>query len=110
LGEELKYSEVYNMAKYRWRTKYKKRGRRKSSGGGSGMKPIIDGLIAGVAGQFASKYIGVWGHPAATVAVGMWRKNQVLKTEGARELGIALASTMPFIGGGGPQGTTGAFE
>jgi len=65
------------------------------------MKPMLDGFIAGFAGQFATKYIGNYGHPAATLAVGFFRKNQVLKTEGARELGAMLATNIPFLGGNG---------
>ena len=64
------------------------------------MKPIIDGLIAGVAGQLASKYIGNWGHPAATLGIGYFRKNVTLKTEGARELGAMLVTQIPILGGG----------
>jgi hypothetical protein len=74
------------------------------------MKPIIDGILAGIGGQLASKYIGAYGHPAVTLGVGLFRNNTTLKTEGARELGIALGSSIPFIGGAGPQGTTGAYE
>ena len=73
-------------------------------GGGRGglgkLKPFIDGLLAGGIGQFASKYIGEWGHPAATAGVGFWQNNATLKTEGARELGAMLATKLPFIGGG----------
>lgn len=91
------------MAKRRvvYRTKARKVYRR-SRGGGGGFKPVIDGLIAGVAGQFAGKYIGGYGHPAASIAVGMWRKNTVLQTEGARELGAQLAANLPFVGGTSP--------
>jgi hypothetical protein len=88
----------------RTRTRYVKkyvRSRHRSSGG---FKPIIDGLIAGMGGQFASKYIGIYGHPAVSIGVGMFRNNQVLKTEGARELGAAIASQLPVIGGSSPYG------
>ena len=81
-------------------TRYVKSRRRRKSNGGNSMKPIIDGLIAGAAGQVASKYIGNWGHPAATLGIGYFRKNTTLKTEGARELGAMLATQLPVIGGG----------
>lgn len=84
-----------------YRTRARKTYRRSRGGGGS-FKPIIDGLLAGIAGQFAGKYIGGYGHPAASIAVGMWRKNQVLQTEGARELGAQLAANLPLIGGTSP--------
>jgi len=69
-------------------------------GGGGGLKDIIDGGLAGAGGQIAQRWLGAYGHPAATLAVGWWRKNTVLKTEGARELGALLATQLPFIGGG----------
>lgn len=80
----------------RARTRYKR--------GGGKMGNIITGIIAGVAGSFASKYIGQWGHPAAAIGVGFWKNNQVLQIEGGRELGAIIATKLPFIGGG----TTGA--
>lgn len=92
----------------RWRTRVKKVYSR-SKGGGGGFKPVIDGLIAGVGGQFASKFVGNYGIPAGALAVGLWRNNTVLKTEGARELGILLSRNLPFIGGGG-GGNGGGFE
>ena len=89
----------------------KKKARRKTKtvtkyirGGGRGglgnLKPVIDGLLAGGIGQFASKYIGEWGHPAATLGVGFWQNNTTFKAEGARELGALLAMRLPLIGGG----------
>jgi hypothetical protein len=77
---------------------------RRKSGGGGGLKPVIDGLIAGMGGQLASRWIGIYGHPAASIVVGMFRHNSTLKTEGARELGAALASQLPIIGGTSPYG------
>jgi len=84
-----------------YRTRVKRAYKRASTGG---MKPIIDGAISGFAGQFLSKWIGSYGHPAAAVAVGYWRKNNTLKTEGARALGAMLADKVPFLGGAGSQG------
>lgn len=83
--------------RYRTKTIYKK-----SRGGGGGFKPLIDGALAGALGQIASKWLGAYGHPAATVIIGMWRNNTTLKTEGARELGAQLAAQLPIIGGESP--------
>ena len=93
------------MAKRRvvYRTRAKKIYRRARGGGGS-YKPLIDGFLAGAGGQVASKYIGVWGHPAAAVGVGYFRRNETLKVIGAREAG-AIAGQM-FLGGGSNIGAT----
>ena len=72
--------------------------RRARTIGGGGFKPIIDGLIAGAAGGLATKYVGGYGHPIACLGVGYFRNNNVLKTEGARELGAMLVRQ--FTGGG----------
>jgi len=81
---------------------------RRARGGGGKYKPIIDGLLAGAGGALASKYVGNIGHPAATLGVGFFRNNNVLKTEGARELGaIAIQQ---FLGGGSVGGGGGFFE
>lgn len=80
---------------------------RRARGGGGGLKPIIDGLIAGAAGGIATKFIGAYGHPAASIGVGYFRNNNVLKTEGARELGAMLVAQ--FTGGGG-AGNGGYFN
>jgi len=72
------------------------------------MKPIIDGFLAGAAGGLATKYIGSFGHPAATLGIGFFRKNNVLKTEGARELGAMIVSQ--FSGGMNVGGGKGGFN
>lgn len=82
--------------------------RRRNSNSGGGMKPIIDGGLAGIGGNFASRFIGPWGHPAAALAVGWWSKNAILKTEGAREAGALIGQMLPFIGGGS-AGVGGAY-
>ncbi len=82
-----------------YRTKKAVRRYHKSSGG---FKPIIDGLLAGAGGQIATKWLGAYGHPVASLAVGMFRNNTTLKTEGARELGAQLAANLPLIGGTSP--------
>jgi len=91
---------TYPRRRTRTVTRYIRSRHRKSGG----FKPIIDGLMAGFGGQLASNYLGIYGHPAASIAIGMFRNNQVLKTEGARELGAALATNVPFIGGRSPYG------
>jgi len=76
---------------------------RKARGGGGALKPILDGFLAGAGGALAAKYIGTWGHPAVTLGVGFFRNNNVLKTEGARELGAMAVAQ--FTGGmGGANG------
>lgn len=81
-------------------TRYvKSRSRRRSRYGGGGFKDMIDGGAAGLLGNFLTKYIGNYGIPAAALAVGYFRKNSVLKTEGSRELGLLIGSSLPFIGG-----------
>lgn len=84
--------------KYRYRTRTRNIVRR-ARGGGGAMKSIIDGFLAGAAGQLASNYVGKFGHPVATLGIGYFRNNNVLKTEGARELGAMLVSQ--FMGNGG---------
>jgi len=90
------------MAKGRARRYYAK-----ARGGGGGFKPIIDGLLAGAAGGLATKYMGNMGHPIATLGIGYFRKNNVLKTEGARELGAMLVTQ--FAGGSNVGGGGGGF-
>ena len=89
------------------RRSYRKVYRRARSGGGS-FKPLIDGALAGAAGGLATKYLGNMGHPIATLGIGYFRNNNVLKTEGARELGAMLVSQ--FAGGGNVGGGSGFFE
>lgn len=80
----------------------KKKRKSYSRGGFKGLNVnrVIDGGIAGVGGQIAQRFLGPWGHPLATVAVGWWRKNETLQTEGARELGALIGQMLPVIGGG----------
>ena len=79
----------------------------RARGGGGGLKPVIDGFLAGAAGGLATKYIGNMGHPIATLGIGFFRKNNVLKTEGARELGAMLVTQ--FAGGVNVGGGSGGF-
>jgi len=83
--------------KYKYRTRTKTI-YRKARGGGGSFKPIIDGILAGGLGGFLTGYLGSYSHPAASLGIGYFRNNNVLKTEGARELGILL--TRNFMGGG----------
>lgn len=84
-----------------YRTARRKKYIRYARGGGGKFKPIIDGFIAGAGGEIASRFLGGYGHPVATLGVGYFRNNATLKTEGARELGAMLVST---LGGGGLTG------
>jgi len=90
------------MAKTKYRTRYVKAKRvyRRGRSGGGKYKNIIDGVLAGILGNIASKYLGSYGIPAAAVGIGVYRKNVVLQTEGARELGLLIGNQLPFIGGG----------
>ena len=63
------------------------------------MKPIIDGVLAGAGGSLATKYIGAYGQPVATLGVGYFRNNATLKTLGAMQIGTILVSS--FTGGNG---------
>jgi len=67
---------------------------------GLNVSNVIDGGLAGIAGQIIQRWIGPWGHPAATLGVGVWRKNAILQVEGSRELGALIGSMLPVIGGG----------
>lgn len=86
------------------RRSYRKVYRKARSGGGS-YKPIIDGVLAGAAGGFASNYLGGYGQPIATLGIGYFRNNTTLKTLGAMQVGALLASN--FGGGGGGIGFRG---
>ena len=89
------------MAKGKTKYKYKtKKVYAKARGGGGSFKPMIDGGLAGLIGQIATKWLGAYGHPVATLGVGYFRNNTTLKTEGARELGALLATKIPLLGGG----------
>lgn len=88
--------------RYRTKTIYKK-----ARGGGGSFKPIIDGGIAGAAGEFLTRWLGNWAHPVATLVTGQFRNNTTLKTEGARELGAMIVSQ---FGAGGGQVGGGLYE
>ena len=72
---------------------------RRARTGGGGVKPIIDGALAGAGGLLATKYIGAYGQPIATLGVGYFRNNNTLKTLGAMQIGAILVSS--FVGGAG---------
>jgi hypothetical protein len=97
---------LYMAARRRGRVRTRTRTivrRARSSGGG--FKPIIDGFLAGAGGQLASGFLGNLSHPVVTLGVGFFRNNNVLKVEGARELGAMLASGgIGGLGGGGGGG------
>jgi len=96
----------------RTRTRYRTRVKRvysRSRGGGGKFKPVIDGALAGIGGNIASKYLGNWGNPVAYGAVGIWRRNQTLTTLAGVSLGQAVSGMLPFIGGGS-NGNGGFFQ
>lgn len=86
----------------------KKKTRRRRNNNAGGMKDLLDGLMAGVGGNVLSRWLGPYGHPAAAVGVGFFRKNKILKVEGAREAGALFAQNLPFLGGGS-AGVGGAY-
>ncbi len=88
------------------RRKYTRRA--KSFAGGAGMKPLIDGAIAGIAAEAGQKFIGGYGAPLGIAAVGMWRRNATLKTIAGMQLGSLIGDKIPMIGGGGSA--LGGFE
>jgi len=81
--------------KYKTKTVYKR-----ARGGGGKYKNLIDGGAAGILGNVLSRFLGAYGIPAGAVAVGYFRNNATLQTEGARELGLLIGNQLPFIGGG----------
>ena len=95
------------MARRKTRTVYRKAKRtyRRAASRG-GFQPIIDGLIAGAGGQLASKYIGVWGQPAATLGVGYFMKNSTLKTIGGMQVGSMIGGMISGNGGLGIGGVS----
>ena len=101
----------YSMARRRTRTRtvYKtaRRSYRRATSGG--MKPIIDGALAGIAGNLGSKYLGSWGAPLAYLGVGMFRKNSTISTLGGIQLGAQIGTMIPVLGGGG-NGNGGFFQ
>jgi len=66
-----------------------------------GFKPIIDGAIAGVAAEVGQKFLGNWGAPVGIGAVGMFTKNNTLKTIAGLQVGSIVGDMIPFISGGG---------
>ena len=83
------------------RTRYR---RARRAAGGS-MKPIIDGALAGIAGQLAGNFMGGFGQPIAHLGIGYFRKNNTLKTLGGIELGSMLGQRVGgMFGGGGTNG------
>lgn len=66
-----------------------------------GFKPIIDGAIAGIAAEAGQKFLGNWGAPLGIGAVGMFMKNNTLKTIAGLQVGSIVGDMLPFISGGG---------
>jgi len=85
------------------RRTYRRTARRAYTARG-GMKPIIDGLIGGVAAEAGQKFLGGYGGALGTTAAGYFLKNSTLKTIGGFQLGSMLGDQLPVIGGGGKVG------
>lgn len=91
--------------RYRTRTVYR---RARRAAGGS-MKPIIDGALAGIAGQLAGNFMGGFGQPIAHLGIGYFRKNNTLKTLGGIELGSMLGQRVGGMFGGNGTNGGGAY-
>jgi len=85
------------------RRTYRRKARRAYTARG-GMKPIIDGVIGGVAAEAGQKFLGGYGGALGTTAAGYFLKNSTLKTIGGFQLGSMLGDQLPVIGGGGKVG------
>ena len=86
----------------RTRTVYRKAKRvYRGRGGGSAFKPIINGVIAGVAAEAGQKFIGKYGSPLGIGAVGYIFKDNTLKTIAGLQVGSMVGDMLPIIGGGG---------
>jgi len=81
------------------RRSYKKYYRRARSAGGS-MKPIIDGVLVGVASGFLAGKIP-YSNAVVSLGVGYFRNNTTLKTLGAVQLGQGLLGGVFGNGNGG---------
>ena len=95
------------MARKRRTRRYSpRRGRRtysRARGGGGKYKPVIDGLLAGVAATLVKRFLPntPFADDAALIGVGIFRKNPTLTTIGAMGLGSDLIAG---FGGGMPGG------
>ena len=99
-GRAVKPRVVYMARKRRSYGRARSYSRRARGGGGGGnMKGIIDGVLAGAAGGLATKYIGAYGAPIATLGVGWFRKNPTLTTLGGLQVGNMLVSQFTGTGG-----------
>jgi len=85
------------------RRSYRKRARRAYSKTGS-FKPALDGMIAGAGGQIASQFVGSWGRPLAHLGVGIYFKNNTLKTLGGIGLGEMVGGMVGGVFGGSNGG------
>jgi len=101
---------VYMARRKRYYSRARSYVRRARGGGGNGnMKGIVDGLLAGVAGGVASKYVGSYGQPAATIGIGWFRHNNTLMTLGGIQLGQMVGS-MVGLGNGNGNGNGGFYQ
>ena len=86
----------------RARTRYRTRVKRiYSRAKGGSFRPIINGVIAGVAAEAAQKYLGSYGVPLGVGAVGYFMKDNTLKTIAGLQAGSLIGNALPVIGGNG---------
>jgi hypothetical protein len=68
---------------------------------GGGLKPYIDGGLAGIAAEAGQKFLGAYGVPVGVGLVGWFTKNSTLKTIAGLQAGSIVGDMLPIIGGGG---------
>jgi len=90
------------MARRRSRTRTRTRIKRVySSRKGSNFKPIVNGLMAGIAAEAGQKFLGKYGVPLGVGVVGYFMKDNTLKTIAGLQAGSVIGDMLPVIGGGG---------
>lgn len=93
---------VYMARRRRSYSRARSYARRARGGGGNGnMKGVIDGVLAGAVGGLATKFIGGYGQPVATLGIGWFRHNPTLMTLGGMQIGNMLTG---MFGGGSSSG------
>jgi len=89
------------MAKRRRSRVYTRVKRVYSSRKGTNFKPIVNGLMAGIAAEAGQKVLGKYGVPLGVGVVGYLMKDNTLKTIAGMQAGSVIGDMLPVIGGGG---------
>ena len=85
-------------ARTRYRTRIKKVYTRRK---GTTLKPVINGVIAGVAAEAGQKFLGKYGVPLGVGITGYFTNDNTLKTIAGLQAGSIIGDMLPVIGGGG---------